>query len=66
MEYSDPKWHWNAPFAIPEVKKIPGEVPQNPLEEYVSLRVHIKYMCILVHYPPWHYALSEFDPRNQV
>ncbi len=29
LEYSDPTWHWNAPFATPEAKEFLGEDPQN-------------------------------------
>ena len=31
-EYSDPKWHWKAPFATPDAKNIPGGGPPDPLE----------------------------------
>ena len=24
LEYSEPKWHWNAPFATPQAKKLMG------------------------------------------
>ena len=29
MDYSDPKWHWNAPFATPEAEKSLGEDPRS-------------------------------------
>ncbi len=35
LKYSDPKWHWNAPFTTPEAKKFLGEDPQPPLQEDV-------------------------------
>ena len=49
MEYSDPKWHWNAPFATPEATKFLREEPPTPLERGCFL------CCSLykhVHAPP--------------
>ncbi len=46
MEYSDPKWHWNAPFATTEAEKFLGQRPQTPLEEGVSFTVHLTNTCI--------------------
>ena len=37
MDYSDLKWHWNAPFATPEAKRFQGEDPQTSLERGWSI-----------------------------
>ena len=58
MEYSDPKWHWNASFTTPEARKFLGEDPQTPLKDYDSFGVHLTNTCI--HCQAWHCALSGF------
>ena len=58
LEYSDPKWHWNAPFATPEARKFLGEDPQATQEEDVSFAVHLTNTCM--HHQAQHYSLSDF------
>ena len=49
MEYSDPKRHWNAPFATPETNKFLEKTPRAPLGEDVSFGVHLTNTCIHHH-----------------
>ena len=58
LEYSDPKWHWNAPSAPLEAKSFLGEDPQTPLEGDFSFRVHLTIMSI--YHQARHYELSDF------
>ncbi len=58
MEYSDPKWHWNAPFATPEPTKFLGGTPRPPLKEDVSFAVHFINICI--HHRARHCAFPDF------
>ena len=58
MEYSDPKWHWNAQFATPEAKQFLGEDPRPPLQEDVSFGLHLTNTYI--HHRVRHLPLSDF------
>ena len=60
MEYSDPIWHWNAPFVTSEAKQFLGEDPhpRPPRKRMFLFGVHLTNTCI--HHQAQHYALSDF------
>ena len=58
LDHSGPKWHWNAPFATTEAKKILGQVPHAPYKRIFPFAAH--FTNTWIHHQARHYTFSDF------